>query len=139
MSAWTDVFLGVIAVATLAMAIAQLGVIVAAGKVARRIDRLAEQVEREIQPLLANVNAIGRDASRTIALAAAQAERADKLFADLVIRIDQMVNAVQASLIAPAREGRALIAALRAALAAVRDARKGARAHRAEEDDALFI
>jgi hypothetical protein len=138
-SLWGTIFLGVIAVATLAMAIAQLGVIVVAGKIARRVDRLANQIEHDLKPLLASVNAIGRDASRTVALAAAQAERADRLFADLAVRIEQTVAAVQASLVAPAREGRALMVALRAAVAAVRDARRGARAHRAEDEDALFI
>ena len=37
MSAWTEVFLGIIAVATLATAIVQVGVVVAAGLLVRRI------------------------------------------------------------------------------------------------------
>jgi hypothetical protein len=136
---WAEIFLGVIAVATVAMAVVQVGVIVAAGRLARRIDRLADQVEHELKPLFTHANAIGRDAARAMAVATAQVERVDKLFADLVVKIDQTVTAVQANLIAPAREGRALLAALRAALSALRTARDRARQQRADDEDALFI
>ena len=64
MSTWADVCLGIIAVATLAIAIVQIGVVVAAGRLARRIDTLTEQFEREVKPLFGHLNAIGRDASR---------------------------------------------------------------------------
>jgi hypothetical protein len=139
-TARTEIFLGVIAVATLAMAIVQIGVIVAAGMLARRILRLADRVEREVTPLFGHLNAIGRDASRATALAAAQVERADKLFSDLTVRVEQTVTIVQTSLRAPVREGRALVGAFRAGLRAVREARAARRRQsRAEEDDALFI
>ena len=139
MSVWTDVFLGVIAVATVAMAVVQIGVIVAAGRLARRVDRLADHVERELTPLFTSANAIGRDASRAVSLAAAQVERADRLFADIAAKIEMLVSTLQANLVVPAREGRALMAALRAALAAVKEARVRGRHGRAEDEDALFI
>ncbi len=139
MSVWTVAFLGVIAVASLAMAIAQIGVIVAAGRLARRVDRLADQVEHELKPLFGHVNAIGRDASRAVSLATLQVERADRLCADLSSRIEQAVNALQANLMTPAREGRALLAALRAVIAAIRDGRDRVRSGRGEDEDALFI
>ena len=44
MIVWRDVFLGVIAVATLAIAIAQVGVIIAAGLMARRVGRMVDQL-----------------------------------------------------------------------------------------------
>jgi hypothetical protein len=139
-TARTEIFLGVIAVATLAMAIVQIGVIVAAGMLARRILRLADRVEQEVTPLFGHLNAIGRDASRATALAAAQVERADKLFSDLTVRVEQTVTIVQTSLRAPVREGRALVGAFRAGLRAVREMRAARRRQsRAEEDDALFI
>ncbi len=47
------VFLGVIALATLVMAIIQVGAVVAVGRLARRVDHLADQVENDIKPLLA--------------------------------------------------------------------------------------
>ena len=139
MSIWSEVCLGVIAAATLAMAVVQVGVIVAAGRLARRVDRLADQFELELKPLFTNVNAIGRDASRAVALAAAQVERADQLFADLAAKVEQTATMIQSNIVAPAREGRALMAALRATLAALRGARTRARQGRGDDEDALFI
>jgi hypothetical protein len=140
-STWADVFLGIIAVATLAMAIVQIGVIVAAGRLARRVDSLAKQIEREVQPLFGHLNSIGRDASRAAGLAAAQVERADKLFADVASRVEQALDNVQGTLGAPAREGRAFMAALKAAFQAIRDLRRDSRSRqgRGEDEDALFI
>jgi len=137
---WRDVFLGVIAVATLAIAIAQIAVIVAAAAAARRVGQLADQFEREVKPLFGHLNAIGRDAARAAQLATAQVERADKLFADLSVRIDDTLNLLQATVIAPAREGRALLSAFRAAVQAVREIRHArARQARGDDEDALFI
>jgi len=53
---WRDVFLGVIAVAALAMAIAQVGVIIAAGLMARRVGRMVDQLERDVKPLFGHLN-----------------------------------------------------------------------------------
>jgi len=135
-----DVYLGIIAGATLAIAIGQLGVMVAAGLLARRIQHLLERLEREISPLVGHLNAIGRDASHVSTLAVAQVERADKVFADLAARVDLVLNSLQETLAVPAREGRALLSALRAALTAVRDLRRSSlRTGRTDDEDALFI
>lgn len=140
MIVWRDVFLGVIAVATLAIAIAQIGVIVAAGLMARRVGRMVERFERDVKPLFGHLNAIGSDAARAVSLATAQVERADKLFSDVAVRIDQTLSVVQASIEGPAREGRAMLGALRAALQAIRELRNGrTRQGRGDDDDALFI
>jgi hypothetical protein len=137
---WSQIFLGVIALATLTMAIVQVGVLIAAGLVARRIQRLVDHVERELQPAFAHVNAIGRDAARAVSLATAQIERADRLFTDLAQRVEETVASVQATIVTPAREGMALLKALRAALDVVREARRHSRArHRPDDEDALFI
>ena len=139
MSGWTDIFLGVIAATTLVTAIIQIGVLVAAGRLAMRLVRLADRVEREIKPIFAHLDAIGRDAARATALAAVQVERADGLFADVVQRVEQSMDVVQTAVTAPAREGAAILAGFRAALSALRGGR-GARARaRGEDEDALFI
>ena len=140
MIVWRDVFLGIIAVATLAIAVAQIAVIVAATAAAKRVGQLADQFEREVKPLFGHLNAIGRDAARAAQLATAQVERADKLFADLSARVDETLNVVQSSVLAPAREGRALITAARAAFQAIRELRQArARQSRGDDEDALFI
>jgi len=130
-----ELFLGVIAAATLAMAIVQVGVIVVAGLLARRMIRLVDQVERDLRPLIANVNAIGRDAARAAALAAARVDRVDALITDLVGRVEETVTSLQDA--GPARKGRAIMAAFRAAVGALRDARRARQ--RRDDEDALFI
>jgi len=137
---WRDVFLGVIAVATLAIAVAQIGVIVAAGLMARRVGRIVDQLERDVKPLFGHLNAIGGDAARAVSIATAQVERADKLFSDVAVRVEQTLNVVQASIGRPAREGRAMLGAFRAALQAIRELRNGrTRQGRADDEDTLFI
>ena len=140
MTTWSQIFLGVIALATLTTAIVQVGVLIAAGLVARRIGRLVDKVDRELQPVFAHVNTIGRDAARAVSLATARIERVDHLFNDLAQKVEETVASVQATIVTPAREGMALLKALRAGLDVVREARRHARArHRAEDEDALFI
>ena len=141
MSRSSEIFLGVIAISTLLVAIVQVGVVVAAGVALRRLGRLVDTVEQEIKPIFGHVNTIARDASRAAALATAQVERADKLFSDVAVRVDEALNAVQASIGAPAREGRALLSAFRAAFQAIRELRQNGRSRQArgEEEDALFI
>jgi hypothetical protein len=137
---WRDVFLGVIAVATLAIAVAQIGVIIAAGIMARRVGRMVDQLERDVKPLFGHLNAIGADASRAVALATAQVERADKLFTEVAVRVEQTLTVVQASIGGPAREGRAMMGAFRAALQAIRELRNGrTRQGRGDDEDPLFI
>jgi hypothetical protein len=137
----TDIFLGIIAVATLAMAIAQIGVIVAAGLVVRRAAKFVDRIEHELKPVLGHVNAIGRDAARAAALATAQVERADQLFGDVVARVEQGIDSFQTSLSTPVREGRALMSAFRAAFQAIREIRHNGRGRqgRGDDEDALFI
>ena len=141
MSPWSDVFLGIIAVATLAIAIAQIAVIVVAARLARRVQQLADQIDHQVKPLFVHLDAIGRDAARGVALAAQQVERADRVFADLAMRLERMLDTAQTAIGTPVREGRALVSAFKAVIQALRDAGPGARgrSRRSEEDDALFI
>lgn len=139
MSGRAELFLGIIAVATLATAIVQVGVLVAAGLLARRLQRAVETTERELKPLLEHLNAIGRDASRAASLATAQVERADRLFADLAQRIEQILELIQSVVTGPIREGAAVMSALRAILSFMRDSRAGRRSSRTEDEDALFV
>jgi len=138
---WHDVFLGVIAVATLAIAVAQVAVIVAAASAVKRVGQIADTFEREVKPLVGHLTAIGRDAARAAQLATAQVERADKLFGDVAFRFEQTLAGVQASISGPAREGRALLSAFRAAFQALRELRRDGRPRqgRGDDEDALFI
>lgn len=136
-----DLFLGIIAVAVALMAAIQVGAIIVATRLVKRVERLAEQIEQDVRPVFQNLNAMSQEAARAAALAATQVERADRLFGDLARRVDQTLNTLQGRVLGPAREGVALLAGVRAALAALRDLRDSGRRRSSavEEEDALFI
>jgi hypothetical protein len=141
-SFWSEVFLGVIACATLAMALMQIGVLLAAGLLLRRIGRLVEHIERDVKPIFAQLDGIARDAARAVTLATAQVERADRLFTDVSERVDQILTTVQRFLrILPAAGGgRAVLSGLLAALGVLRDRRhRRSRKTGGDDEDALFI
>jgi Flp pilus assembly protein TadG len=136
-----DLYLGIIAFAVAIMAIIQVAAVVMAARAVRRVDQLADRLEQDLSPILTNLQALTAEAARASALAAAQVERADRLFTDIAARVDQVLAAVQETLIEPAREGFAWLNGLKAALAAFRELREASRrpSPAAGEDDALFI
>jgi hypothetical protein len=139
---WSGVFLGVIALAVTVMAVVQVGVVVFGARLARRVEQIAAQVDRELKPLITNLNVVGQEAARAAELASLQVERVDQLFGDIAARVEDTANTLQSAIITPAREGMALVQGVKAAFDALRDirsARSPSRATRQEEDDALFI
>jgi hypothetical protein len=144
-SGTAELLLGVIAVAVTVMALVQVGVIVAGLRVARRVERLAADLDERVRPILANLTAMSNDATRAASLAAAQVERFDHAFADLTTRVDQAMSTVQHFVGRPARQGFAVVAGVRAALSAFQTMRDGSRRRAArtsahgDEEESLFI
>ena len=138
---WSDLFLGVIAAATLLMALIQIGAIIAALRLARQAQEMMASVQQEVKPLIARANAIAEEASRTVALATAQAQKIDRVVTDLSRRVEETAGVLQEAIVAPAKEGMAIMAAIRAGLGALRGFRDlGPRHGRHEnDDDPLFI
>jgi flagellar biosynthesis chaperone FliJ len=151
---WTLVFLGVIAAATLVMALVQIGLILMAAGAAKRAQQAVEKaqvalataqqtitsVHEEIRPLLARANAIVEEASKTAALATAQAQKVDRVVTTLAARIDETSSLVQQAFVTPARESLAIMAAIKATLGALRAGADWRRRNsRSEEEDPLFI
>jgi hypothetical protein len=137
---WATIFLGVIAVATLTTAILQVVLLVAATSLVRRITRFVEFLEIEVKPIIAQVDAIARDASRAANLALAQVERADELLSNAIRRVEETLATVQSLVVGALREGNALMMGFRALLAAIRGfQRRQSTRRRAEDDEALFI
>jgi uncharacterized protein YoxC len=149
-----EIFLGVIAAATVIMALIQIGGVVAAARVGRQAQetlasaqqalssaqRTLTSVHEEIRPLIARASAIADDASRTSALASAQVQKIDRLVSDVSRRIDETAAVVQHAIVTPAREGMAVVAAVKATLTALRglgEMRRGSM--RTEEEESLFI
>lgn len=150
MSDWSSVWLAVIAVSTLVMAVVQVGAILAGARAARRIESTMGRVEADLKPILEQAHkvleqglTVSTEAARMSQLATAQVERVDQVFTDLSRRIDQTAAVIQQSLVAPAKEGAALVSALRSTFAALRGLRGGngrsGPPRGVEEDDALFI
>jgi hypothetical protein len=136
----SETFLGIIAVATLLMALVQVGAIVALLRVARQAQQSIAEVQRDVRPLIAKATAVADEASRTATIATVQAEKIDRLLTDLAVRIDETAGVVQQAIITPAREGMAIVAALKAGLGALRGFRERPRHGRsADEEDPLFI
>ena len=138
----SDVFLGLIAAATLALAVGHIAILVAVLRLAKRVDTLSVRVEREIGPLAERLARVADNLQRASSLAAVQVERLDRLFAGASKRADATMSLVQGAVVGPLREGLAVIAALRGVISAVRSIR-GSRTARGvskfDDEDPLFI
>ena len=140
MNDWNGLFLGLIALATLVMASIQIGAIVLAVRLGRQVEQLAATLQNDIRPLIAKATMLADDASKAAALAAAQAQKIDRLITDVSRRVDETSAIVQAAIITPAREGMALVAAVKAGLSALRNVRPSrSRSGVVDDEDALFI
>jgi hypothetical protein len=139
---WNQVFLGVIAVATALMAIVQIGAIVVLARVAGQVQEIIATIKSDIRPLVARANAIAEEASKTATLATAQAQKIDRLLTDLTRRVDETSAVIQQAIITPAREGMAIIAALKAGFGVLKGlGMKDMRGRHGgvDDEDALFI
>lgn len=116
----SDVYLGVIAAATLLMALVQIGVVVAGIIAVKRMHEVLVRVENSARPVLAHVDELVVDATESIAVVRAQLDRVERQTLHVLTRTDEAVQRVQKYLVAPAREGIALAAGTRALFGAFR-------------------
>ena len=139
----SNIWLAIIAISTLVMALLQVGALVAgaiaARKVQARVADVEKRLEQQVQPLVERLNVMSADAARISALAVQQAEKADVALTSAARRMDQTLAVVQNAVVAPAREGMALAAALRAAVGSITKGVRRPAKPSGEEDDALFI
>lgn len=151
MTDWAVVWLGVIAVSVGVMALIQIGLIVVSLRVARQLSETANDIRREIGPLVDKVNGltdkVGRiadEAGRATALATIQIERIDQMLTTATARVDEGLNIVRHAMGGPLRQGYAIALAVRAAISALsrrpgRSADQSAAAGARDEEDALFV
>jgi len=116
----TEVFLGVIAVATLVMALIQLGLVVGGIIAVKRVNEMLTRVETSAKPVLAHVDELILDTKASLAAARAQVDRVERQTLHVLTRTEQAVQRVEGYLVAPAREGIALVAGARALVSAFR-------------------
>jgi hypothetical protein len=136
----TDLFLGIIALAVLVMASIQVTAIVFAARAARRVGDAVNRFEDDVRPIVRNLQAMSAEAARAASSAATQVERAERMVVDLSKRADETLAALQHTILAPARDGLAVLHGIKAALAALRaGGAPRTRTSHAEDEDALFI
>lgn len=142
----TELWLGVIAIAVAVMAVVQVGAIIAGLRIARRVERLATDLETSVKPVVANLTSMTAEASRAASLAAAQVERMDRVFGELAMRVDQTLATAQAFIAGPANHGMAIVAGIKAAISALQGIREATRRRSAarsvtfeEDEESLFI
>jgi hypothetical protein len=116
----SDVYLGVIAAATLLMALVQIGVLVAGIIAVKRMHKVLGRVEDSVRPVLAHVDDLVVDATESIAVVRGQLDRVERQTVHLLTRTEQAVQRVEGYLVAPAREGIALAAGARALVGGLR-------------------
>lgn len=136
----SNVLLGVIAFAVVVMAVVQVAAIVFAISAARRIGAAAARLERDLGPLMQNLEVLTADAARATSLTVSQMERADRLFGDVTHRLDTLLSFVPSVL--GAGKGVAFLGGLKAVFGAIREIRRVSRSRkrpaRAHDDDRSF-
>jgi hypothetical protein len=139
-----ELFLGIIAFAVVVMSAIQVAAIVAGIRLARRVDELATRMDQEIKPLIANLSALSSEAARAAALAAKQAERLDRVFGEMIERVDKTLAAAHEFVTGPARQGMAIMAGVKGLIDSFRGMREASRRRNAprpamDEEESLFI
>jgi two-component sensor histidine kinase len=135
-------FLGLIAVATVVMAVVQVFLIIVAIRLVKRVDVMSSQVQRELAPLVERLARVADNLQHASGLAGVQVERLDRFFAGASRRADDTMSLVHGAVVGPIREGLAVVAAVRGVVAALRSFR-GTKASQAaskfDDEDPLFI
>jgi hypothetical protein len=103
------------------MAAGQVYALLLTVRAVRQMGEILNRFERDIRPIVDNMNAMSAEAKRAAALATAQVERADRLLTDVSHRVEDTVGIVQRLILAPARDGIAIFSGIKAALMAFRD------------------
>jgi len=140
-----ELYLGIIAGAVLIMALVQVGAIVAGVLLAKRVQRLSQQVEQDLKPLIANLTGMSSEAARAASLAARQVERIDQVFGEMASRVDQTLSMAQDFVSGPARQGLAILSGVKAMTDALRGIREASRRRQAtrqntvDDEESLFI
>ena len=135
-------FLGLIAAATVIMAVVQVGVILVLVRVAKRVDEVSQRVEREIGPLAERLTKVADNLQHVTSLASVQVERVDRLLSSATRRAEETMGLIQGAVVGPMREGLAVISAIRGVVGAFKSLRGGdggRGSSRFDDEDPLFI
>lgn len=144
MTGTDTVLLGLIAAGVLLMAAGQVTAVIMAIRATRRVGDTLNRLEDSIRPIVSNVQQMSEDAARATAIATAQVAKAERLMDDVSRKIDDTMDMVQHTILAPARNGMAMLEGLKAAFGAFFSGdssrrRRSPRPANVAEEDASFI
>ena len=139
MTDWQTACVTAMAGAMVIMAIVQVLVLAVVTRMGRQATETAQQVQRELRPLVEKAHRITDDAAKVTALTLRQVERIDQLVTTTSQRIDDTLNVVQTVIVEPLRQGRAFIAGLQAVMEVIRAWRQRDRPEPLEEEGGLFV
>jgi hypothetical protein len=115
----SETFLGIIAVSALVMAIVQVGVLIGAFVMIKRLSDVVTRIEFATKPVLARIESLAMDTADSIAVVRAQIDRVEDTALGVLERADQAIQRVEHYLLAPARQTMALAAGARAVFGAL--------------------
>ena len=117
MQSWGLILLAVIAVCCVVQAVIQavvlLGLARTGDRLARRVDEMQSKLDTDIGPLLQNLTRITKNVSEVSEMAAEQARRIDGVLATTVDTVEDGLEAVRRSVLAPLARFSDLTAVLR--------------------------
>ena len=138
-----DLYLGLIALGVIVMATIQVAAVVAGIRAARRVGEMAGRFERDVRPIIANLQKVSEEAARASAQAAAQVDRLDALLSNVAQRVEETAATLQQTILQPARDGLAILGGLKSVIASFREPRGTSeskeRTGPRESQDDLFI
>jgi hypothetical protein len=139
----TDLYLGLIALGVLVMATIQVVAMVVAIRTARSVGEMAARFEQDVRPIMVNLQKVSEEAARASAQAAAQVDRLDALVSGIARRVEDTAATLQQTILQPARDGLALLNALKSIISSFREGRPSREASPRKESrespDDLFI
>jgi uncharacterized protein YoxC len=115
--------LTILAISTLIMAVAQVVILIVGFAVAKRFMTAISKIEQAAMPVISHVDAIATEGLTALESVRDQLGRVEHLTSDVMSRIDQTAQRVQSYVLAPARQGIALLAGARAVMHVFRRSR----------------
>ena len=139
----TDLYLGLIALGVIVMATIQVVAIIMVMRATRRVGDIATRFQEDVRPIIVNLQKVSEEAARASAQAAAQVDRLDALVSGIARRVEDTAATLQQTILQPARDGLALLNALKSIISSFREGRPSREASPRKESrespDDLFI
>lgn len=101
MSNWVLVFLGIIALATLAQSMFLIVLVLEGRRLSARVDELSRRLEKDLRPSLESLARISRNLAEISDLGVVEARRIDEVLADTLDKVQQGTDALRNLVVRP--------------------------------------